>query len=481
MLRFVQYIILISIAFDGFSQSADNQSLKDVKRIALSEVITTLESTGIAKISHSLDQTDLQKLVLIEDDNYELDHLLKLISEQCQLEYMRIGDQIVLRRSSLQPKKPKELVATKQPIPEQQEISKDTIRKVEPTNSIDIKTFQEELAKQVEDKKAIKYKKNEHKLNYTDELISIDGNLTGTQILLKALTKLKHTYHSKPLLLSGVYSEVLEEDGKTALFVESLVDIYDKGYNYNSDDQLDMKEEVFIRNVRKSNNYIHPHIFGNIENFNSLEAVLRWNKVKYKSDELPDRIVSEAYETEGVVSLDRQPVYKVSFKENKMGVVYRDTYYIDISSFSIVRFEKESSANPGYYLENQFKLVNKNNLLFKLKDEYTFYEFEALEGKIYLSKAGSGGSAHIVSSKTNSVLFELDIQRDLKIESIKSTRRKPSKKSKMDPSKSIYSQAGKYDPELWQSSRYNYINVLSGEQILELEKEKKLDSQFSNN
>src|SRR5688572_20809945 len=64
-----------------------------------------------------------------------------------------------------------------------------------------------------------------------DEVVIIEKNLTGKEIVAKAVRQLKSNYPTHPFCLQGFFREIEEENGKYVLLTEAAVDLYDKKFD----------------------------------------------------------------------------------------------------------------------------------------------------------------------------------------------------------------------------------------------------------
>lgn len=300
------------------------------------------------------------------------------------------------------------------------------------------------------------------------------NDLSGTEILIKAFQKIEENYVTESNTSSGFFRETFTEDGETVFLVEAAVDVLDPGFEL-VEEEVDMPQEtVHLRQVRKSNDYLRNEVKHNLEQFNSLAGVLKWNRVKYLDQNLPRRLEDGQYRLDSVVQLQSNMVYAITYSEHTKQMDYHDVYYVDIRSFAIRKYEKRASAKPGFYLDNQFQLTNDSSYSFRLKEDHTSYEFSEHEGKLFLSYGGGQGTADIIQS--GDVMWELGINRLLVMEEEQDDHLE--QPIPMNLKRNLNLQTTPYDGQFWNNYRLLIDNPLTNKEIQELEKKSPLEEQF---
>lgn len=306
---------------------------------------------------------------------------------------------------------------------------------------------------------------------------SMNSELSGTQILIKAFEKLEDNYSIEPYVLTGFFREILSENGKAVLLTEAMVDIWDHGFSLIEESTGLPEEDVFLPEVRKSLDYSRNEIKNNLEQFNSLAGILKWNRVKYLDPQLSERLEANEYMLDGIDDLKGNSVYVIRYSQDIENLIYHDTYYIDTQSFAFMKYEKRSLAKQGYYLNNQFSLAGDSTYLFRLKEDNTYYEFKDNNEKLYLNQAGGDGLADIVNAKTGEVEWVLGIKRMLAIDRIEH-KDVPQGMVLMESEKSLGLQITPYNSGFW--NNYDLMNLfpLNDKQKSDLEWELPLEIQF---
>ena len=299
----------------------------------------------------------------------------------------------------------------------------------------------------------------------------------GTQLLIEAFEKSEDNYSTSPHVLNGFFRETLVEDSKAVHLLEAAVDIHDPGFRL-----VDLAgglpdEVVFLRQIRTSNNYSRKELRPNLEQFNSLAGVLKWNRAKYLDPQLPERLEVNEYQLDSIAYLEGSRVYVISYYQDNQELTYSDTYYVDMKTLAIKKYEKKSIAKPGFYLDNQFSLAGDTTYLFSLKEDRTNYEFEEIDGKMYL-KFGSGqGKADILNAETGEVEWELGINRILVINGMEEAELKEDE-IPMNPEVSLGLQTTKYDSDFWDTYDLLGLFPLNDKVERDLEWELPLGTQF---
>jgi hypothetical protein len=86
-----------------------------------------------------------------------------------------------------------------------------------------------------------------------DEVVINEKNLTGKEIVAKAVRQLKYNYPTSPFCLHGFFREIEEENGKYVLLTEAALDLYDK--NFDGKPIKLLQESVDIIEMRRSLRY----------------------------------------------------------------------------------------------------------------------------------------------------------------------------------------------------------------------------------
>ena len=470
----------------------------------LKEVFFDLSKKFHVSISYSSDKVTLHKPINLNMGSTNLKSALSLISDQADLSFLIVGDQVVFKdkgRSgqsktqlgSVQSKTEHDnsLKATSANVREPSQksnveqaplASKDmdleiaaAMEKIEPQKSQEVENVQ------ISDKGAESSVEDFRAVLVPQEIHSLTNGLSGTQIVLSALGNSKRVFHNNTLKLHGFFREVILQDDHASWLVESIVDVLDPGYKDEYLSSNKTNEEVFISQTRSSFNYLYPEIVPNLESFNSLDAMLKWNPLKYPNDELQKRLLNDQYRIIDEFSVNGKDFIKIIYEEESTKRILKETYTIEKGIAIVKKYEKKIVAKDGYYLDNEFKLAGDKRLSFRLKEDVLYYEFESFQGKQYLSKAGGRGSADIYDNKAKQSAYTISIERFLDVYDVRRARIKRSGKGHMDKSKNLHLQLTKYDPGFWFEEEISERYPLDATYLRPLQREIPLERQFGMN
>jgi len=260
--------------------------------------------------------------------------------------------------------------------------------------------------------------------------------------------------------------------------VDAAVDIYDKGYNVPIIDPKKPREKVKLRGVRASQNFLKDPFKKEFLNFNSLSALLRWNKIKYRDQNVEATIGKRKYKLDSIIQSSDNIIYVVSTSIPAQNYESKITYYIDALANTFLKIDYEEKARDGFYLNQEWRFSTDRTYYFKAKHTLLVYEFKVYEGKMYLGKCTEKSYADIYNTKTKSVEWEFGCSRTLIISDVKNWRNKSKNAIDMDVSKALVLQIDEYNPNVWR--KYDDIKLLpfTSNQLSELETEISLEQQF---
>ena len=85
------------------------------------------------------------------------------------------------------------------------------------------------------------------------EIVIREKDLTGKEIVAKAVKNLTLNHSTKPFCLEGFFRQIEEENGKYVLLTEAAIDLYDK--NFDGRPKRDLQESVDVKAMRRSLRY----------------------------------------------------------------------------------------------------------------------------------------------------------------------------------------------------------------------------------
>jgi hypothetical protein len=270
-------------------------------------------------------------------------------------------------------------------------------------------------------------------------------------------------------LLEGFYRDYKKENEKYIGLLEAAVNIYDKGYSTSPKHAAQLKEEVYLIEIRKSKTTDYKARIYKV--LNLLSSMLLTNDVKYGSgDRGTFDVRNTKYELEQSIYLDEQLVYVI-----KTEFPWMCRIFVDGVSFAILQIEMDArweGANKNEWKMND-SIMNrtpyiKKTLKFKKYDGNYFLEYMSYSWRI---EGFENGSANL--------LFTSDFCQELLINNvILENAQKPARQNRMSDTKILDLQTKPYNESFWKN--YNIIrdSPLSQKIIKDLEQAGALETQF---
>lgn len=167
-------------------------------------------------------------------------------------------------------------------------------------------------------------------------------NLTGKEIIGKAIAAIENNYPVTPYCIRGFFREIEEENGKYVLLTEAAIDIFDKGYGRKTPRGL--RESVRLQEGRQSRRYSSRK---NKDNPGyALADLLENDDVKYQRGMLDTS--RNTYALDSILTSGEHTVYAIQVR-NEIDSGY---LYIDTESYAFLSVSMErKSRKPGvrYY------------------------------------------------------------------------------------------------------------------------------------
>jgi len=304
-----------------------------------------------------------------------------------------------------------------------------------------------------------------------NEVVITDTKLSAKKIIEKAILNIKINYPQQPYLLEGFYRDFKKENEKYIGLLEAAVSIYDKGYVTSPKHSAQLKEEVYLIEIRKSKTADYKARIYKI--LNLLSSMLLTNDVKYGSgDRGTFDVRNTKYELEKSIYLDAQLVYVIRTEFPWMCRIF-----VDAQSFAILEIEMDARWEGVH--KNEWKMNDsimnrtpyiKKTIKFKKYAGKYFMEYMSYTWRIEGFKKGS-----------ENTLFTSDFFQELLINNIiLKDVQKPARGNKMSDTKILELQTKPYNEAFWKA--YNIIrdSPLSQKIIKDLEQAGALENQFKN-
>ena len=333
-------------------------------------------------------------------------------------------------------------------------------------------------------KLVIRQIKSPLKVSLKERIIILDEvevnaeQLTANQIIDRALDKLKDNFHTRPVILKGIFRDIRSQNGETVSLTEAALDVQDA--------VITSSRKFFIRGLRASQSRVDPLLRSSLLNsgnaltvnmgthfwLNSLRHRIRKLELEiediiYKNDELFYIITSNEVVSKG--DLDEE------YKNLKYELIHR--YLIHSETYAIHKVEHLENAIEGKYVG--IEPPYEGDTLFYCKKGWNqVVEFEEYQGKMHIKYHDVNYAFDILDKKNNEVYLDMAYQfifTTTEIVTDKSQKPEGIKMSKRDP---LSLQAKGYDKEFWEDPGNVKLVPLTQKQIKDLERHQPLEEQF---
>jgi len=304
------------------------------------------------------------------------------------------------------------------------------------------------------------------------EVVIINKKLSPKEIIEKVILNIKFNYPQEPYLLEGFYRDFKKENEKYIALLEAAVSIYDKGYVMPPRHAGQLKEDVYLIEIRKSKTVDYKAKI--YEVLNVLYEMLLSNDVKYGGgDRLTFDLRRTKHELEKFIYLNNQPVYVIKTEYPWMSHIF-----IDAQSFAVLEIEMDARWEGTH--KNEWKM--NDSIMNRTPYIKKTLRFKKYEGKYFLEYMNYSWRIEGFKNGSEKTLFTSDFYQELLVNNIITKNvQKPARENKMSATKILELQAKPYNRDFWQS--YNVIreSPLDNRIIKDLEEGGSLEKQFSKN
>ena len=180
------------------------------------------------------------------------------------------------------------------------------------------------------------------------EIVIREKDLTGKEIVAKAVKNLTLNYSTKPFCLQGFFRQIEEENGKYVLLAEAAVDLYDK--NFDGRPKRDLQESVDVKEMRRSLRYGSQSKRDNIGI--PLTDLIENNDVRYNRGMLDS---ANTFSLDTITVYNDKLVYGVSMSRGTdSGMLYIDMETFGFLKITMERKSRDKSKN--YYDERNIQI-----------------------------------------------------------------------------------------------------------------------------
>jgi hypothetical protein len=293
------------------------------------------------------------------------------------------------------------------------------------------------------------------------EIIIREKDLSGREIVAKAVKNLPINHSTKPYCLQGFFRQIEEENGKYVLLAEAAVDIYDK--NFDGTAQRHLQESVEVKETRRSLRYGAQAKRDNIGI--PLTDLLENNDVRYNRGMLDS---ANTFSLDTITIYNDRLVYGVSMSRG----TDRGMLYIDLETFGILKItmeRKSRDASKNYYEENVIKTQIRRRIWFRFSVEFDVYNAKLYPRRMHESELNE------MYDRSGQLKFTSTETLEFIVTNILPGKENPSAK-KLKYGMMI--KPGEYHPEFWKDYNILKLTPLNEKLIRDLEKEVSLQEQF---
>ncbi|WP_462248512.1 carboxypeptidase-like regulatory domain-containing protein [Ekhidna sp.] len=302
------------------------------------------------------------------------------------------------------------------------------------------------------------------------EVVVTNKELTAWEILELSLKKIPENYPTDPFEFKAFYRDYKLENDKCVSIFEAAYSAYDKGYSKVGNKHA-LKEKVVLDQVRKSLSVDYKaHTF---KRMNVLKELIKLNDVRYQTRLLNKKNrLKYTYSMAGYEVINDRLMYKIKVKEDWSYFIY-----VDVVTYAIPKIEMDFQWIKDVDVN---EWVLGDTIKYNQTAATMLLEFQMIDGLYYPKYCSFTTNLEAMDATSNEMLFTAYLLQEYMVTDIDfDPEVKPEKSSRMDPYEMIEKQTFSYDPEFWKN--YNTIKLHPRDEklIRGLEKEMKLDDQFS--
>jgi len=293
------------------------------------------------------------------------------------------------------------------------------------------------------------------------EIVIREKELTGKEIVAKAVKNLTLNYSTKPFCLQGFFRQIEAENGKYVLLAEAAVDVYDK--NFDGRPKRDLQESVDVTEMRRSLRYGSQSKRDNIGI--PLTDLIENNDVRYNRGMLDS---ANTFSLDTLTIYNDQLVYGVSMSRGtNSGMLYIDMETFGFLKITMERKSRDKSKN--YYEERNIKSGKLRRVWFRFS-----VEFESYNNKLYPRRMHESELNEIYDAAGQLNLSSVETLEFIATNIIPEKENQAAKKLKYG----MMIKPTEYHKEFWKHYNVLKLTPLDEKLIQDLEKEISLQEQF---
>lgn len=296
------------------------------------------------------------------------------------------------------------------------------------------------------------------------EVVIAAKDLTGKEIVQKAIKRIRDNYPVQPFCLEGFFREIEEENGKYVLLTEAAIDFYDEGYTST---RGRIREAIDIREVRRSVRYSQRTDGDNIAY--ALIDLLENNDVRHKWGTLNTKM--NTYTLDSLTMYNSRPVYVISTSN----LIDRGKLYIDAETFAFIKIgadRRSRKADKPYYQTYPYQ-----DSLQCGRISFTFsVEFQEYDGKLFIKRMYEHEENDFYHPKNKTAILIKSVETlDLIVTNVRTGVSSANARRLKHNSRFTI---GPYNENFWKNYNTVKLSPLSEKLIRDLEKDVSLQEQF---
>lgn len=296
------------------------------------------------------------------------------------------------------------------------------------------------------------------------EVVINAEDLSGKEIVEKAIRNIKLNYPKDPFLLDCFFREIEMENEKYVLLAEAAIELYEKSFITK---RRALQEKINVKEVRRSHSFNQM-----LENTigNAFVDLIENNDIRYQRGMLNTK--KNNYKLDSVSNFNGRLVYVVSMSN----WLDRGHMLIDVENYAFVSIglerRKRKANDPYYFKWNWQDSLKIGRVMFSFT-----IEFKEYQGKMYVSHMTEDEENHVYNPSTGKIIINKKERLELIVNNIVNKATIDGANMKKLKYSSEFD-IGDYNEEFWQ--HYNVLKLapLDEKLLKDLEKEISLQHQF---
>jgi hypothetical protein len=279
--------------------------------------------------------------------------------------------------------------------------------------------------------------------------------LTGKDIVKKAVANIPKNYPMKPFIIEGFFRDLQIENGKAVELLEAALRFRYKDYNPGY-------EDVEIIEVIRSYNKRHP-INGTYDRQNSIIDLMEDNYVKHRFGPMSTK--GWRFEVDSVLSYNNLTLYKITGEKGPSESV---VMFINSDDFSILRLDLKMQMVNGEFYRRYLNLPDPYGL-----QETSFrviFEFQKLADRMYLKYQREEDTYNLFNKTTNEIILKQAFVKELFVNNVTDGSLDSSIGKQMSINKSVEAQANPFNADFWKYYNAPVETAKESEIVKELQK-----------